>query len=93
VVVLRFWSDMSVEQVADVLGCSTGTVKNQCARALDKMRTAAMTPDVPVHLASSFYDIDGFLAVRGCRGWFRRWLPAGQPRVPMMFSLRASAPE
>ena len=39
VVVLRYWADMSVEQVAQVLGCSEGTVKSQCARALDKMKT------------------------------------------------------
>jgi RNA polymerase sigma factor (sigma-70 family) len=38
VVVLRYWADMSVEQVAEVLGCSAGTVKSQCARALEKMR-------------------------------------------------------
>jgi RNA polymerase sigma-70 factor (sigma-E family) len=38
VVVLRYWADMSVEEVAGVLGCSEGTVKSQCARALDKMK-------------------------------------------------------
>ena len=39
VVVLRYWEDLSVEQVADLLGCSTGNVKSQSARALDKLRT------------------------------------------------------
>ena len=38
VVVLRYWEDMSVEQVAGLLGCSTGNVKSQSARALDKLR-------------------------------------------------------
>jgi RNA polymerase sigma-70 factor (sigma-E family) len=38
VVVLRYWSDLSVEQVAAVLGCSAGNVKSQSARALDKLR-------------------------------------------------------
>jgi RNA polymerase sigma-70 factor (sigma-E family) len=38
VVVLRYWADMSVEQTAAALGCSTGNVKSQCARALDKLR-------------------------------------------------------
>jgi RNA polymerase sigma-70 factor (sigma-E family) len=40
VVVLRYWADLSVEQAADVLGCSTGNVKSQSARALDKLRAA-----------------------------------------------------
>lgn len=40
VVVLRFYCDMSVEQTAQILGCSTGTVKSQTARALDTLRTA-----------------------------------------------------
>jgi RNA polymerase sigma-70 factor (sigma-E family) len=40
VVVLRYWSDQSVDQVAALLGCSAGNVKSQTARALDKLRTA-----------------------------------------------------
>ena len=38
VVVLRYWADLSVEQVADVMGCSTGNVKRLSARALAKLR-------------------------------------------------------
>jgi RNA polymerase sigma-70 factor (sigma-E family) len=38
VVVLRYWADMSVEQVAELLGCSAGNVKSQSARALDRLR-------------------------------------------------------
>lgn len=38
VVVLRYWADMSVAQVAALLGCSPGNVKSQSARSLDKLR-------------------------------------------------------
>lgn len=38
VVVLRYWEDLSIDQVAGVLGCSAGTVKSQSARALGKLR-------------------------------------------------------
>jgi len=38
VVVLRYWEDLSVEQVAAVLGCSPGNVKSLAAGALDKLR-------------------------------------------------------
>jgi RNA polymerase sigma-70 factor (sigma-E family) len=38
VIVLRFFQDLSVEQTADVLGCSTGTVKSYTARALARLR-------------------------------------------------------
>ncbi len=38
VVVLRYWEDMSIEQVAALLGCSAGNVKSQSSRALDKLR-------------------------------------------------------
>lgn len=37
-VVLRFWEDLSVEQTAEVMNCSTGTVKSQTARGLQTLR-------------------------------------------------------
>jgi RNA polymerase sigma-70 factor (sigma-E family) len=40
VLVLRFWADMSVDQVADVMNTSTGTVKSQTARGLAQLREA-----------------------------------------------------
>lgn len=47
VVVLRFFDDLSVDAVADVMGCSTGTVKSQSAKGLAKLRQAleATEPD------------------------------------------------
>jgi RNA polymerase sigma-70 factor (sigma-E family) len=43
VLVLRFWADLSVEQVADLLGCTTGTVKSQTAHGLANLRAALGT--------------------------------------------------
>jgi len=39
VVVLRYWEDLSVDQVAALLGCSAGNVKSQSSRALDRLRS------------------------------------------------------
>jgi RNA polymerase sigma-70 factor (sigma-E family) len=44
VVVLRHYEDMSEAQVAALLGCSTGTVKSQNARALARLRVALAEP-------------------------------------------------
>ena len=38
VVVLRYWEDLSIEQVAGILRCSAGNVKSQSARAPQKLR-------------------------------------------------------
>jgi RNA polymerase sigma-70 factor (sigma-E family) len=38
VLVLRFYCDLNVDQAAEVLGCTPGTVKSQTAKALDRLR-------------------------------------------------------
>lgn len=42
VMVLRFYDDMTEAEIADVLGCSLGTVKSQIARALARLRDATV---------------------------------------------------
>jgi RNA polymerase sigma-70 factor (sigma-E family) len=38
IVVLRYWEDLSVESVAEILGLSAGTVTSQSARSLARLR-------------------------------------------------------
>jgi RNA polymerase sigma-70 factor (sigma-E family) len=38
VLVLRYFHELSVEETAEALSCSTGTVKSQSKRAIDKLR-------------------------------------------------------
>ncbi|WP_181785961.1 SigE family RNA polymerase sigma factor [Streptomyces phytophilus] len=44
VLVLRFWEDWSVEQTAEALRVSPGTVKSQSARGLRRLRELLGTP-------------------------------------------------
>jgi RNA polymerase sigma-70 factor (sigma-E family) len=44
VLVLRYYEDLSEADIADVLGCSRGTVKSQAAKALDRLRQS-FTPE------------------------------------------------
>lgn len=37
VLVLRYWSELSETQMADVLGLSRGTIKSTASRALDAL--------------------------------------------------------
>jgi RNA polymerase sigma-70 factor (sigma-E family) len=38
VLILRYWEDLSIDETAALLHCSTGTVKSQAARGLQAMR-------------------------------------------------------
>lgn len=40
VVVLRHWVGLDPDSVAELLGCSSGTVRSQTARGLDRLREA-----------------------------------------------------
>jgi RNA polymerase sigma-70 factor (sigma-E family) len=54
VVVLRFFADLSVEETAETLGCSTGTVKSYTSRALSRLRDLLDNHD-PTHELEEFH--------------------------------------
>ncbi|ALG06565.1 RNA polymerase sigma factor [Kibdelosporangium phytohabitans] len=43
-VVLRYWEDLPITEVAQLLGCTEGTVKSQCAKALATLRGQVSVP-------------------------------------------------
>jgi RNA polymerase sigma factor (sigma-70 family) len=49
VVVLRYFDDLTEAQTAELLGCSVGTVKSQCAKGLAALRRSPIlvTEEVP----------------------------------------------
>lgn len=44
--VLRYWADLSIEDTADTMRCSAGTVKSQAARGLVALRALVPTPSI-----------------------------------------------
>ncbi|GIF25559.1 RNA polymerase sigma-70 factor (sigma-E family) [Actinoplanes tereljensis] len=49
VLVLRFLEGLSVDETAEILGCRAGTVKSQCSRGLDTLRTVLAAEDILMH--------------------------------------------
>lgn len=46
VVVLRYYCDLSVDETANVLGCSIGTVKSQAAKGLARLRDSHLEESI-----------------------------------------------
>ena len=44
--VLRYYDDLSVDEVADALGCTSGTVKSQTSRGLDGLRARLLAAGI-----------------------------------------------
>ncbi len=49
-IVLRYFNDLSVETVAELMGTSPGTVKSQCSKGLDKLRSILGTEELEAEL-------------------------------------------
>ena len=62
VVVMRHYLDLSEAEVARTLGCSVGTVKSTCSRALQRLRIPSLTVSVSTDWSWS----------RGRYGYFAR---------------------
>jgi RNA polymerase sigma-70 factor (sigma-E family) len=46
--ILRYWEQLSIDETASAMGCSTGTVKSQSSKALRKLKEILAQPPVPV---------------------------------------------
>lgn len=56
VVVLRYFEDLTEVQTAELLGCSVGTVKSQCSKALAKLRIDPALAEVEGNTLSDLRD-------------------------------------
>ena len=45
VVVLRYWADLTVDQIAERVGAPSGTVKSRLHHALERLREALQPPE------------------------------------------------
>jgi RNA polymerase sigma-70 factor (sigma-E family) len=45
--ILRYWEQLSVEETAAVMGCTTGTVKSQSSKAVQKLKELLAHSTVP----------------------------------------------
>jgi len=53
VVVLRYYEDLSVAQVAAALGITDGTVKSQTSAAIDRLRVLLHAPDLALPIGAT----------------------------------------
>jgi RNA polymerase sigma-70 factor (sigma-E family) len=60
VLVLRYYEDLSDAQIADVLGCSPGTVRGHASRALAKLRVNAQSALNPPPAGSEPWVVAGW---------------------------------
>lgn len=51
VLVLRYYEDLPEREIAEIMGCSVGTVRSQAHRAIARLRELA--PDLADHLATT----------------------------------------
>ncbi|MBR7836498.1 SigE family RNA polymerase sigma factor [Actinospica durhamensis] len=56
-VILRYYDELSVLEVAEILGCAPGTVKSQTARALTALRRTLTDEDAAADLAPATFTL------------------------------------
>ena len=74
VLVLRYYEDLTEQQIADVLGCRPGTVKSQASDALASLRTR-LDPDAGRGGASM--SLEDTLRQSFATAWTRSTCPPG----------------
>lgn len=59
VIVLRVWEDLSEAETARLLGCSTGSVKSQMSRGMQRLRARPEVLDAAGRRSSTPDDVEG----------------------------------